>query len=88
MTHYASTEGGVNEIWNYRVIELHENGETWRGFHEVYYTNGVLHCYTERPVAIAWLIEEGEPDGGQMMMQRLQEALSKTVLTPADFPAR
>jgi len=53
----------------------------------VYYTDGVPHSYTERPVAIAWLIEEGEPDG-QMMMQRLQEALSKLVLTPADFRAR
>jgi len=54
----------------------------------VYYTDGVPHSYTERPVAIAWLIEEeGEPDG-KMMMQRLQEALSKLVLTPADFRAR
>jgi hypothetical protein len=86
MTHDASTEGRADETWNYRVIELRENGETWRGFHEVYYTDGVPHSYTERPVAIAWLVEEGEPDGGQMMMQRLQEALSKPVLTPADFP--
>lgn len=81
----ASAEGKADETWNYRVIELRENGETWRGFHEVYYTDGVPHSYTERPVAVAWLIEEGESDGGQMMMQRLQEALSKPVLTPVDF---
>jgi hypothetical protein len=39
----------------------------------------------QRPVGIAWLLEEGEPDG-HVMMQRLHEARSKPVLTPTDFP--
>ena len=85
MTHYSSRDGEAGETWNYRVIELRKNGETWRGFHEVYYTDGALHSYTERPVGIAWLLEEGEPDP-RHDAARLHEALSKPVLTPTDFP--
>jgi hypothetical protein len=75
----------TNHHWNYRVIETSQDGETWRSIHEVYYTNDVPTMYTVNPVPAMWLVEEGEPDGAVVMLDRMREALAKRVLTPADF---
>jgi hypothetical protein len=70
--------------WNYRAIKTtHQDGTELVGIHEVHYTGlGTLESYTTNAV---------EVDGDTIeelgnILGMMTHALTKPVLTPADFP--
>lgn len=68
--------------WNYRVIKTVENGDDVFAIHDVYYhSDGTPRAYSVNPSRIIWL-EEDEPTA---ILDRMQGALLKPVLTDADF---
>jgi hypothetical protein len=71
--------------WNYRVIEFVTGDEgPWRSIHEVHYNNGVPTSYSETPAAVTWCTNEGEATP-LVILERMREAVAKSVLTEKDF---
>jgi hypothetical protein len=71
--------------WNYRIIELQTGDETHRAIHEVYYDDdGKPNAYTENPASVWWYADE-EEGAPARILERMQEALLKPVLTEKDF---
>ncbi len=71
--------------WNYRIIEFQTGDETHRAIHEVYYDDdGKPTGYADNPASVWWHVdeEEGAPN---RILERMQEALAKPVLTEKDF---
>ena len=71
--------------WNYRVLEFASiDGGTFRAIHEVHYSNGVPKGYSQTPAVVTWDTDEGEA-AALLVLQRMQDALAKPVLTEEDF---
>jgi hypothetical protein len=71
--------------WNYRVIEFQSGDEIHRAIHEVYYDEaGKPNGYTENPASVFWNADE-DGDAPNRILERMQEALKKPVLTEKDF---
>ena len=69
-------------MWNYRVLEsVGADGAKYQQIHEVYYTNKELSFYTANPSGVMWSSEES----GEDVLRQMAEALTKPVLTAADF---
>lgn len=71
--------------WNYRVIEFQFGDETHRAIHEVYYDEaGNPNGYAENPASISWNADE-DPGAASKILEKMQVALTKPVLTEKDF---
>lgn len=64
--------------WNYRVMKTVEQGEDVLSIVEVYYEDGEKKGYTD-PVHVS------TNDDLKLMLELMQQALDKPVLTPEDF---
>ncbi|WP_027776609.1 hypothetical protein [Paraburkholderia caledonica] len=78
-------QDGLEGSWNYRVVEFTADGETWRAIHEVYYRNDVPSGYSGTPAVVTWDPTDADEQAGLRVLRRMQEALSKPVLTGDDF---
>ena len=71
--------------WNYRVIEFQSGDEIHRAIHEVYYDEaGKPNGYTENPASVFWNADE-DPGAASKILEKMQVALTKPVLTEKDF---
>lgn len=63
---------------------LFRHGEkAWQAIHEVHYRDGVPIAYSQDPAVVMCALDD--VDGGTRSLERMREALSKPVLTDADF---
>jgi hypothetical protein len=60
--------------WNYRIMK-HEDEETWYGIHEVFYKDGKIALWTEKPVEV--LADSVEDLGEVLKMMMKDYRLSK-----------
>ena len=74
--------------WNYRVIQTDDaSGEPYHAIHEVYYDNdGTLISYSAEPTPVVAFDGDGVK-GLSWALDRMREALGKSVLTPREFEA-
>lgn len=70
--------------WNYRVMRFESDGQLYFAIHEVYYAGEKPTAYTVRPATVGWDGDEGM-GAAHSTLARMHEALTKPVLTPADF---
>lgn len=76
--------------WNYRVIEfVSPEGEPWRAIHEVHHDDaGSPKSYSETPAVVMGSEFDGNMRGSmEWTLDRMREALTKTVLMERDFAA-
>lgn len=78
-----SSPTASSRTWNYRVMSFRHGEEAWQAIHEVHYRDGVPFAYTEAAAVAMW--DPDDVDGGLRSLERMREALSKPVLTDADF---
>lgn len=78
-----SSPTGSSRTRNYRVMLFRRGEEAWQAIHEVHYQDGVPIAYTQDPAVVMW--GPDDVDGGTRSPERMWEALSKPVLTAADF---
>jgi hypothetical protein len=78
-----SSPAGSSRTWNYRVLSFRNGDEAWQAIHEVHYRDGVPIAHPEAPAVLMW--DPDDVDGGLLNLERMREALSKPVLTDADF---
>ncbi|QBQ95920.1 hypothetical protein [Paraburkholderia pallida] len=71
--------------WNYRVMEFHEGGETWREFREVYYRNGEPEGYSSVYASPCW---DDDDEAARRILDRMRDALARPILRPGDFRRR
>lgn len=73
--------------WNYRVIEFKSGDETHRAIHEVYCDDaGKPNGYAENSASVWWYANE-DADAPSQILEKMQVALTKPVLTERDFAA-
>lgn len=70
--------------WNYRIMEFHEGGETWREFREVHYRHRRPEGYSAASASPFWYVDEGD-EAATFTLDRMREALTKPILRPGDF---
>lgn len=63
--------------WSYRIVEkIEEDGYTYQGIYEVYYTDGEPTSVTQTPVNIVWTAGEST----HLILKQIERAFNEPVL--------